>query len=158
MRKPVFIFAAGFILCVSFVMFVSGGCAKKRLPGEPVYYCGITETDSDGNIISVDDEDWQDSGILSDCLAYPNPIGNQEALTIKITLTSSVTNIYIDFYAAPGDARVESEFENTGGYVTDDEFELELNAGDLDVLEPGKTYRMYITAGGSETWGDIRIK
>jgi len=138
-------------------MFISGGCAKKRLPGEPVYYCGITEADSEGNVISADDEDWQDSGILSDCLAYPNPIGNQEALKIKITLASSETNIYIDFYAAPGDARVESGFENTGGYGPG-EVELDLNAGDLDVLEPGKIYRMYITAGGSETWGDIRIK
>ncbi len=157
MKRAFYGFAAGLIVCASFAMIFFGGCAKKRLPGEPVYYCGITETDADGNIISADAEDWQDSGILSNCLAYPNPVGNQDALTVKMTLASSETNIYIDFYASPGDARVESGFENTGGYGPG-EVVLALNAGDLDVLEPGKIYRMYITAGGSETRGDVRIK
>ena len=38
-------------------------------------YSGITQTDEEGHFISIDADDWQDDGLLTNCYAYPNPAG-----------------------------------------------------------------------------------
>ena len=58
--------------------------AKHNGDNGKLSYSGITETDEEGNFISIDMDDWRDDSILEGCYAYPNPTGYYVKIRYKL--------------------------------------------------------------------------
>lgn len=59
-------------------------------------YSDITETDENGNFISLDMDDWRDDSILEGCYAYPNPVEHYVIIQYKLLSDAYVLLIIRD--------------------------------------------------------------
>ena len=145
------------LLAVIILISLISSCAFKREVPETFYY-GITMTDDVGTISLVDSGDWQDSGIISNVLFYPNPFDNTATNpTLRFDISSDQTTVSVDIYRSPDERVVWYEW--TGAFSAGTNSRTLVNTP-LDVLEKGRTYRVFlrVESSGDTTWGDILIQ
>jgi hypothetical protein len=167
------------IVNISLILLSIISCDKETdITSSNIYFKGIVQTDTEGNIISEDYEDWQPrqrTGWVYDSLysrpAYPNPAGKD---SVQIDFQSPKFLGCIISYTLPRQSLVTVTINNRPDQIVRTLFnESEKQAGtyviawdlknDVGNLLPSGIYRVYITAQTNyfgkviETYGDIKI-
>ena len=145
-------FSWGIFLFLIIPALVSGCKSGPESPSEK--FSGITETDQDGNIISIDPEDWIDVEGLDVSPALPNPFSSNILIPFTLTYSDS-TRVIVRIHSSPTQ-RVKLLLDSI------------LSPGEFTILWDGRDdqrtpvapgiYRCFIKAGNSETFGDLQLK
>jgi hypothetical protein len=88
----IFSLRIAFVLAIWWMTGIQG--CREGQPTEPPalpQFSGITQTDANGNIISIDPDDWQPIPAvgLTVMPAYPNPCQSTQGFTFNLKLTNS---------------------------------------------------------------------